>query len=129
MNAWLDGYLPYALARGDIPGAVVVVVKDGQVLTERGYGFADVRSEAGRPALDAVPPGIGLEAVHLDRCHAAGRAGQADLDADVNQYLDFKIPPYQGRPITLRDIMTHTAGFEEQVKDLITTGQQGDSAA
>ena len=42
VDAWLDGYMPYAIARGDIAGAVVVVVKDGQVLTERGYGFSDV---------------------------------------------------------------------------------------
>ena len=42
VDAWLDGYLPFALAQGDIAGAVVVVVKDGQVLTQRGYGYADV---------------------------------------------------------------------------------------
>ena len=41
-EAWLDGYMPYALDRGDIPGAVVTIVKDGQVVTEKGYGFADV---------------------------------------------------------------------------------------
>ena len=28
-EAWLDGFIPYALERGQIPGAVVVVVKDG----------------------------------------------------------------------------------------------------
>src|ERR1043166_1355124 len=39
LDAWLDGFMPYAIGRGDIPGAVVVVVKDGQVLTERGYGY------------------------------------------------------------------------------------------
>ena len=50
--------------------------------------------------------------------------GKLNLDADVNQYLDFKIPPYQGKPVTLRNIMTHTAGFEEQVKDLITTDEK-----
>ena len=38
--------------------------------------------------------------------------GKIDLDADVNQYLDFKIPPgADGKPITMRDIMTHTAGL------------------
>ena len=45
VDAWLDGYLPYALKTGDIPGAVVVVVKDGQPLTMRGYGFADVKAQ------------------------------------------------------------------------------------
>src|SRR5215218_3123797 len=43
VDAWLDGYLPYALKTGDIPGAVIVVVKDGQPLTMRGFGFADVK--------------------------------------------------------------------------------------
>ncbi|MEP6881053.1 MAG: serine hydrolase, partial [Dokdonella sp.] len=41
-TAWLDGFLPYAIGRADIPGAVVVVVKDGKILVEKGYGFADV---------------------------------------------------------------------------------------
>src|SRR5260221_2836627 len=45
--------------------------------------------------------------------------GKLDLDRDVNEYLDFKIPAKFGKPITLRHIMTHTAGFEEQIKDLI----------
>ena len=45
--------------------------------------------------------------------------GKLDLDKDVNSYIDFVIPAYDGKPITLRNIMTHTAGFEEAVKGLI----------
>src|SRR5262245_29732938 len=45
VDAWLDGYMPYALNAGDVAGAVVVVVKDGQVLTERGFGYADVAAK------------------------------------------------------------------------------------
>ena len=41
VDVWLDGYLPYALRTADIPGVVVTVVKDGQLLTARGFGFAD----------------------------------------------------------------------------------------
>ena len=44
--------------------------------------------------------------------------GKLDLDRDVNDYLDFKIPPAFGKPITLRNIMTHSTGFEETAKDL-----------
>ena len=51
--------------------------------------------------------------------------GKLDLDTDVNPYLDFKIPPLEGKPITMRNIMTHTAGFEEQVKDLIALRSKG----
>src|ERR1700710_3034048 len=45
VDAWLGGFLPYALHNADIPGAVVVVVKDGQVLTQRGFGYADVKAQ------------------------------------------------------------------------------------
>src|SRR3546814_7623272 len=31
LEAWMDGYLPYPLERGRIPGAVVVVVRGGVV--------------------------------------------------------------------------------------------------
>ncbi len=42
LEPWLDGFLPYALQRGDVAGAVIVVVKDGAILLEKGYGYADV---------------------------------------------------------------------------------------
>jgi len=42
--------------------------------------------------------------------------GRIDLDADVNRYLDFVIPPYGGQPLTMRNILTHTPGFEDVVK-------------
>ena len=42
LEAWLDGFVPYALGTGDVAGAVVVVVKDGSTLLQKGYGYADV---------------------------------------------------------------------------------------
>src|SRR5690606_6628531 len=44
VEAWLDGFLNYELQRGDIAGAVVVIVKDGEVLLQKGYGYADVEN-------------------------------------------------------------------------------------
>src|SRR5688500_2359689 len=41
LEAWLDGFFPYALAREDIAGAAVVVVRDGVILAQRGYGYAN----------------------------------------------------------------------------------------
>src|SRR5207302_11507019 len=45
LEAWLDGLVPYALQQGDIAGLVVSVVKDGQLLLEKGYGYADVTTK------------------------------------------------------------------------------------
>jgi CubicO group peptidase (beta-lactamase class C family) len=121
VNAWLDGYLPYALHTGDIAGAVVAVVKDGQILTERGYGYSDVAKRTPvDPKLTLFRPGSVSKLFTWTAVMQLVEQGKIDLDADVNQYLDFKIPGREGKPVTMRNLMQHTAGFEEQGKGIIS---------
>ncbi len=119
VNAWLDGYVPYALKEGDIAGAVVVVVKDGQVLTERGYGFADVAKQTPvDPQKTLFRPGSISKLFMWTAVMQLQEQGKIDLDADINKYLDFKVPLKDGKPVTMRNLMTHTPGFEEWGKRL-----------
>jgi len=120
VNAWLDGKLPDALKNGDIPGAVVSVVKDGQVVTTRGYGWADTGASGGQPV--AVDPQTSLFRVasisKIPTSIAAMQLveqGKLDLDADISAYLDFEIERRFDEPLTLRHLLTHSAGFEEQI--------------
>lgn len=120
VEAWLDGYMPYAMASGDIVGAVVAVVKDGQVILQKGYGHADL--EAGVPVdpeTTLFRPGSVSKLFTWTAVMQQVEAGRIDLDADVNQYLDFTIPERDGEPLTMRQIMTHTGGFEEAMRGLI----------
>ncbi|MEG3086961.1 serine hydrolase domain-containing protein [Sphingomonas sp. PB4P5] len=120
VDAWLDGYMPYALHNGDIAGAVVTVVKDGQVIAARGYGYADVaKRRPVDPARTLFRPGSTSKLVTWTAVMQQVEAGKLDLDRDVNAYIDFKIPPRNGQPVTLRQIMTHTGGFEEVLKNII----------
>ncbi|MEA3538980.1 MAG: serine hydrolase domain-containing protein [Pseudomonadota bacterium] len=121
VDAWLDGLMPYALARGAVAGAVVVVVKDGQVLTQRGYGYSDVEKRTPvDPEKTLFRPGSVSKLFTWTAVMQLVQEGKLDLDTDVNTYLDFKIPPRDGKPITLRNIMTHTSGFEESIRKLIS---------
>lgn len=120
VDSWLDGYMPYALHSGDIPGAVVVVVKDGQFLTARGFGYSDLDKRTPvDPDKTLFRPGSVSKLVTWTAVMQQVEQGKLDLDKDVNTYLDFKIPPFEGQPVTLRQIMTHTAGFEETSKEII----------
>ena len=122
LEAWMDGYLPYALERGRIPGAVVVVVRGGEVVLEKGYGYSDVAKRAPvLPETTLFRPGSVSKLLTWTAVMQQVEAGKIDLDKDVNAYLDFKIPPFEGKPITMRNIMTHTAGFEESVRHLISS--------
>ena len=119
-EAWLDGFMPAALARGEIAGAVVVVVKDGQVLVEKGYGTSDVATGAPvDPKKTGFRPGSVSKLFTWTAVMQLVEQGKLDLDADINTYLDFKIPPRAGKPVTLRNCLTHTPGFEEAIKHLI----------
>lgn len=122
LEAWLDGFIPFAIAKGNIAGGVVVVVKDGEVLLEKGYGYADVAKKLPvDPERTLFRPGSVSKLFTWTAVMQQVEQGKIDLDADVNQYLDFKIPPGpDGEPVRMRDIMTHTAGFEESVKELIS---------
>ncbi len=125
VDTWLDGYIPYALKAGGIPGAVVVVVKDGQVLTERGFGYSDLKAHKPvDPKTTLFRPGSVSKLFTWTAVMQQVQAGKIDLDADVNTYLDFKIPHYNGKPVTVRDLMTHRPGFGETVKGLILFGKK-----
>ncbi|RKS91221.1 CubicO group peptidase (beta-lactamase class C family) [Sphingosinicella microcystinivorans] len=124
VDAWLDGLMPYALHRGDIAGAVVVVVKDGQPLTARGFGYADVANRKPvEPARTLFRPGSISKLMTWTAVMQLVEQGKLDLDADVNRYLDFRIPPYQGKPLTLRNLMHHTTGFDDSARKLIQIGE------
>jgi CubicO group peptidase (beta-lactamase class C family) len=95
VDAWLDGFMPYAIESGDIAGAVVVVVKDGQVLTQRGFGYADVgRRIPVDPETTLFRTGSVSKLTTWTAVMQLVEQGKLDLDADVNTYLDFKIPDY-----------------------------------
>jgi CubicO group peptidase (beta-lactamase class C family) len=122
VEAWLDGFLPYALARADVAGAAISVVKDGQVLFKKGYGYADVATKRPMdPDITLVRSGSVSKLFTWTAVMQLVASGQIGLDADINSYLDFKVVFPDGRPVTMRDLMAHRGGFEEGLKSILMT--------
>ena len=125
VEIFLDGIMPSQLQREDIAGAVIAVVKDGKVIFAKGYGFSDVEKRTPVTADSTLfRPGSISKLFTWTSVMQLSEQGKLDLDKDVNEYLDFKIPPAFGKPITLKNIMTHTAGFEEVGRDLFVADAQ-----
>ena len=126
LSAFLDGIIPQQIEKADIAGAVVTVVKDGNVLFEKGYGYSDAEKKIPVSPQDTLfRPGSISKTFTWTAVMQQVEQGKLNLDADVNQYLDYKIPPTFGKPTTLRDIMTHRSGLEETIKDLFV-GEEKD---
>jgi CubicO group peptidase (beta-lactamase class C family) len=102
LEAFLDGMMPAQLEREDIAGAAIAVVKDGQVIFAKGYGYSDFSKRTPvTPDATLFRPGSISKLFTWTSIMQLVEQGKLDLDRDVNDYLDFKIPPAFGKPITL----------------------------
>jgi len=125
LHAWLDGLLPYSMQRGDIAGGVIAVVKDGNVLFQKGYGYADVEKRLPMDAAKTlIRPGSTSKLFTWTAVMQMVEQHKIDLDRNVDDYLDFKVSPAYGPPITVRDLMNHKGGFEEGLKDILAIDPQ-----
>jgi len=115
LEQFVDGVMKAQMDGLDIPTAVIAVVKDGNPLFVKGYGYADRdRKTPIVPATSMFRVGSITKTFTWTAVMQLVEQGKLDLDADVNQYLrDFKIPATYPQPITMRHMMTHTAGFED----------------
>ena len=115
LGDFIDGIMKAHTEDLRIPGAVVTVVKNGKVLYAKGYGMQDIA--AGKP----VDPATSLFRIGSTSKLFTWTAvmqlveqGKLDLDGDVNSYLKtFKIKDAYGKPVRIRDLMTHSAGWED----------------
>jgi CubicO group peptidase (beta-lactamase class C family) len=120
LEGFFDGIIPLQLERSDVAGATVLVMRGGETLLRKGYGFRDLKAQQ---AVDPEATMFRLASISKLFTWTAAmqlvEQGKLDLDADVGRYLDFSIRG--AGPITLRNLMTHTTGFEETVRDIIVT--------
>jgi CubicO group peptidase (beta-lactamase class C family) len=118
LETFLDGLLAKEIEEYHIAGAAVSVVKDGKLFFAKGYGYADI--EKGIP-VDPEQTVFGVGSVGKLFTWTAVmqlvEQGKLDMDADINTYLDFRIPDTYPQPITLKHLMTHTSGFENRLRE------------
>jgi CubicO group peptidase (beta-lactamase class C family) len=119
VETFFDGFVPLQLEQNDIAGLTISIVKDGKLLFAKGYGYADAEKKQSVVA-DATlfRPGSVSKLFTWTAVMQLAEQGKLDLDRDVNAYLDYKIPEAFGKPVTLKNLLTHTPGFEEVIKDL-----------
>ena len=115
LAAFVDGAVAAYRRRVGLAGVSVAVVDAQGPLLLRGYGFAGLDPE--RPVDEHSLFRIGsvsktftyLEALKL------AEAGKLKLDAPANDYLppELRLPEDGYAPALVRNLMTHTAGFED----------------
>ena len=117
VEGWADDLFAEALAGRRLSGAVVTVVSGGEIIFEKGYGYADWRAQTAiDPARTMFRIGSATKtftAVAIEQLIESGAI--ASLDDPANLYLKrIQLPAAEGREITLRDLATHRAGYADR---------------
>lgn len=118
LAAFLDAFFAEQMEANHVAGAAVSVVKDGEVLFARGYGYADLASgKAVDPEATLFRIASVTKLFTWTAVMQLVEQRKLDLDANISAYLDFGIPETYPQPITLKHLMTHTSGLEERAYD------------
>ncbi len=91
------------------PGASAAVAVNGEIVFSGGVGFSNL--ESGLPQNGASVHNIGSisKTIAVVAIMQLCEQGKVDLDADIRTYLPWF--PQKEKPITLRQILTHTSGI------------------
>lgn len=106
------------------PGCAVAVVKDGQVVFQKGYGQANLEYAA------PITPNTIFHIASESKQYVAfcmlllEKEGKLSLDDDIRKHLDY-IPDF-GHKITIRHLIYHTSGLRDQWQLLANAGWQLD---
>lgn len=114
LPGFIDGVVTQQIASREVFAAIVTVVHDGEVVMNRGYGFADAENGIRvDPESTLFRPGSISKMFTWIALMQQIEQGQVSLDDDVNEHLDFTIEPFDGQPIRVRDLFAHTPGLSD----------------
>ena len=121
LEAFMDDLFARQMEENHIAGAAVSVVKDGKLFFAKGYGYADLENKIPvDPAQTIFRTGSVGKVFTWTAVMQLVEQGKLDLEADINTYLDFRIPDTYPQAITLKHLMTHTSGIEDRWLESLT---------
>jgi CubicO group peptidase (beta-lactamase class C family) len=116
LKVWIDAQFAEGMDSFNIPGATFILMQGDSILHMNGYGIADI--ETNTPVNNEFSI-FGIASISKTFVGTAimqlFEEGKVQLDQDINKYLkSFQIEYKFGEPISLKHLLTHTAGFDER---------------
>jgi CubicO group peptidase (beta-lactamase class C family) len=111
----VDRYVQSEMTKRHIPGLALLVVRDGKTVRAQGYGFSNVELQV------PVKPETVFQSGSMGKQFAATAVmmlveeGKIHLDDPLTKY--FKDAPAAWKQVTVRQLLSHTAGFTDYPKD------------
>ena len=128
----MSDFIEESVESNEITGLVCGVVKDGKLAWKKAYGYADLENEKEMKTDTIFLLASVSKTVTATAAMILYDKGDLDLDADINDYLPFKVthPKYSDTPITAKMLLTHTSSISDEsyneIDDSILYFREGD---
>jgi CubicO group peptidase (beta-lactamase class C family)/D-alanyl-D-alanine dipeptidase len=108
----LERFIAHEVADKELPALSITLVDDQTIVWAKGFGFADPKSKIPATANTVYRVGSVSKLFTDIAIMQLVEQGKLDLDAPVDRYLpEFKPKNSSGKPITLRQLMSHRSGL------------------
>ncbi|WP_292000401.1 serine hydrolase [Caldivirga sp.] len=106
----LEGFVISKMRESRIPGLTLGIVKNGELVYARGFGFKDL--ERGLPATPRTTYGIGSITKSFTALAVLKLAeeGKLSLQDPVERYVPLRLRP-MGEPVLIHHLLTHSSGI------------------
>ena len=109
----LDAFIEEQMKLWKVPGLALAVVKDGEVVISKGYGFRSLAEESVVDENTIFPIGSSTKAFAATTLGMLVEEGKLDWDTPIQNYFpEFRLKdPVASQRITLRDLLCHRSGL------------------
>ena len=107
-------FIEKTMAEAKVPSIAVAVVKDGKILWEEGFGWADRERQVRATAHTAYSLASATKPITATAVMKLHEAGKLNIDAPIERYLGgIKLTSHAGSSagVTARRLMAHSAGL------------------
>ena len=122
LEIWLDDFMSEQMSKLHVPGVTFSLVQNGELFFAKGYGYANLEQQIPVSAERTL-----FRVGSISKLFTATaimqlvEKGLVNLDDDVNKYLqDFQLKDNYPQPVTIANLLTHTAGFDDRLVGLFT---------
>lgn len=105
----VDEIVRSGMAAEHIPGLSLTVLRDGEIVRQSNYGFANVEHQIPVTAQTAFNIGSASKQIIAAGIMLLVQEGKIDLEASISRYIGDV--PEAWRPIKVRHLLSHTSGL------------------
>src|SRR6266849_10854770 len=111
----IDDYVHSEMQRQRIPGLSLLVARDGKIVRAEGYGLANVELQVPAKPETVFQSGSVGKQFTATAVMMLVEEGKVGLDDPLTKY--FTDAPATWKDVTVRELLSHTAGFGDYPKD------------